>query len=161
MTASQNPTDVGVDDGISPLEGKDAHRSCRIRSDTGQIEQIAELVGHLPAMAHIDCHRGAVQIHRSSVVAETRPQGDDVGDGRSSQRHRGRESCEELCIPFDDPVDLGLLEHELADENRPRVAGAPPGQIPARAGEPVEQGSLQISTHGPDLDRATALASHE
>ena len=42
-------------------------------------------------------------------------------------------------VARDDAFDLGLLQHDLGDEDRVRIAGPSPGQVAALLGEPAEE----------------------
>ncbi len=75
-------------------------------------------------------HRAPVQRHRPAVVAEAGPGVDDVADGGRGTGRRVGEPVQEGVPLGDDPVDLGLLQHHLRHEHRPRVPGPPPRQVP-------------------------------
>ena len=78
--------------------------------------------------------RGAVQAERAPVVAEPLPLADHVR--RRTRRERlGRRPALEPGEPArDHALDLRLLQHHLADEDRVRIARLPPRQI-ATVGE--------------------------
>ena len=40
-----------------------------------------------------------------------------------------------------DPPHLGLLEHELGDQDPIRITGSAPGEVPAVLAEPAEEGA--------------------
>ena len=73
------------------------------------------------------------EVARSAGIAQALPQPQDVGERRRCAVGRLRIGSQE-CPPLGDhPVGLCLLEHDLGDEDRPRVTYRPPWQIPELA----------------------------
>ena len=62
------------------------------------------------------------------VVPEPAPGRDHVGGRRGGERGGGRPACEPRGVALDDAADLRLLEHDLGDEDRVRVARLAPRQ---------------------------------
>ena len=98
--------------------------------------QLGQVVG--PA-ALGDRSRRAVQVDRAPVVAEPLPLDDDVGRRRGGERVDRRPALEPARAARHDAVDLRLLQHHLADEDRVRVGGLPPRQIAPICPEPSEK----------------------
>ena len=73
------------------------------------------------------------------VVAQPLPGVENFPLGGSGKRGKIREAPHPLFIIGDDGGDLGLLEHELGDEDRVGIAGAAPGKIAAVVAIPGEE----------------------
>ncbi|MEY2547020.1 MAG: hypothetical protein QOG48_2137 [Verrucomicrobiota bacterium] len=72
---------------------------------------------------------GGVEIPGAAVVAEALPCVQDVVFARARKRGESRETCEPSIIVRQHGRHLRLLEHELRDENRVRIARAAPREI--------------------------------
>ena len=73
--------------------------------------------------------RGAVQVARTGVVAETGPKMQHFVDGRSGETWQVREACHEALEIRHDRTHLGLLQHDFADPDAVGTAIALPRQI--------------------------------
>src|SRR5256885_2849722 len=96
--------------------------------------------------------RRRAQISRARIVAEPLPRAENL-----TLRGRGKSNCvgeaaEPFIIIWNDGGDLGLLKHELGDEDRVRIGGAAPGKIAAVFAIPGKERSAKgaggISVHG-------------
>ena len=91
-----------------------------VRADTGEHGEVRRPSGGR------DVARRAVERERAAVVAEALPLDDDV------TRRGGRQGCsarpppEPPLVPRDDTLDLRLLQHHLADEDRVRISRPAP-----------------------------------
>ena len=119
-----------------PAEGEAADGVRRVAADSGKL---GEILG--PAMSG-DMLRRPVQVDRAPVVAEPLPRADDLRERRSGERLQGRPPLEPGREARHDALDLRLLEHDLRDEDRVRVASPPPGQVAAVLLEPGSKPSL-------------------
>ena len=72
--------------------------------------------------------RGPVQVDRAPVVAEPLPGADHVGGRSGRERCRRRPALEPREPAGMHALDLRLLQHHLADENRVRILRLPPGR---------------------------------
>ena len=124
---------VRVDRRDLRAERERGDRGRRVRADARQRAQVGR-----PAVAG-DRRRGRVERERAPVVPEAHPGGQDLGARRGRERRRRRPSLEPLQVPRHDPGDLGLLEHDLADEDRVGVGGPPPRQVAALLRVPAQQ----------------------
>ena len=124
---------VDVDGQNRVAEGERGDRVGGIAADAGQLGQV---VG--PAVSR-NLLRGAVERERAPVVAEPLPLPDHVaGRGRGERLH-GRPALEPAPPARHDALDLRLLRHDLADEDRVRIARLPPGQVAAVSAEPGQE----------------------
>ena len=89
---------------------------------------------------------------RAIVVAEALPLEDHLGGRRRSGCLDGRPPFEPARVARHDPLDLRLLQHDLADEDRVRVARASPGKLAGVLPVPRQQQGL----HAPSLVVETA-----
>src|SRR5919106_1136088 len=94
----------------------------------------------------------AVQAQAAAVVPEPLPLADDVGWRRLREGLDRRPALEPGGVTRYDPRNLGLLEHDLADEDRVRVARPAPRKV---AAEPLEPGAERV-LHTSSLRRARA-----
>ena len=75
-----------------------------------------------------DNSSGGVQIARPRVITEALPRVEDVIFRSPSQRGEMGETAEPLIIIWDNGGNLGLLEHELGDEDGVGIASLAPGE---------------------------------
>ena len=120
---------VRVDGQHVAAEREVADRGRGVRADAGQL---GEVVG--PAVRG-DVRRGAVQVHGAPVVAEALPLDDHLGGRRGARARRRSASARATAPARDHALDLGLLQHHLADEDRVGIRRLPPGQRRDRSPE--------------------------
>jgi len=82
----------------------------------------------MAAMSIHDNSSGGVQIARPCVITEALPRVEDVIFRSSSQRGEMGKTAEPLIIIRDNGGNLGLLEHELGDEDGIGIASLAPGE---------------------------------
>ena len=79
-----------------------------------------------------------VEVRRPTRVAEALPQPQHVAERRRRARRRRGERLEEREVLRHHPRHLRLLQHHLAHQDRPRVAGAAPRQVAQPRRGPAE-----------------------
>src|SRR5262249_11592821 len=126
-------------DGRASPVGERSNRAGRVAPDALQGAERLILARKATAVACDRFSRDPVEVHRADVVAKRIPGALDVGDVRGGQRLQGRVAAAELVVIRDDPVHVGLLEHDLRDEQAIRVARLPPGEISLMAPVPAEE----------------------
>ena len=89
--------------------------------------------------------RGGVEIAGAIVIAEALPRVQDIVFRCGGERRKIREAAEPLIIIRSDGGDLGLLEHELGDENGVGVVRAAPRQIATGLTKPAETRRAKLS----------------
>ena len=89
--------------------------------------------------------RGGVQMPRASIVAEALPGMKDLAFRGASQRRESWESAEPLFIIRQNSGDLGLLQHELGDEDRIGIARAAPWKVATMAAIPAQKSATEIA----------------
>ena len=125
----QHAGDVGVDHGDIALERKGQHGAGRVGTDPRERQQRIEVVGQ-PAIVAFDDHlSGRLQVPSSARIPEALPQAQHVAQRCRRARGRVGVGIKERPPLRDHPVGLGLLQHHLGDEDRPRVTLAPPRQV--------------------------------
>src|SRR5205823_2849736 len=107
------------------------------------------------AVSSVHDFSGCMQIARPRVVAETLPRVEDVTFRSPSHRAKIRKAAEPLIIIRDNGGNLGLLEHELGDENGIGIARVTPGKIPAIL--PIPAGQRTDKLIFPKSHRAKGL----
>ena len=134
--SGEHPSDVGVDHRSVGLEGKDQNCTGGVLAHPGQSEQIGQ--GRRELAAGDDLGGRGVQVSRPPRVAEPLPQPQHIAQRCRSACCRRRERGRELLPLRNHPSDLRLLQHHLADENRPGIAGSPPREITQPGHTPFE-----------------------
>jgi hypothetical protein len=134
--ALEDPPHVRVHGQDRVIEREAPYRVGRVAPDSGQLGQVFR-----PAVGG-DASCCAVQVERAAVVAEPLPRTDDVRSGRGRKNLDRWPALEPSEVARDDARDLGLLEHDLGDEDRVRVARLSPGEVAAAAPVPDEEGTL-------------------
>ena len=105
----------------------------------GRARSAASSCGTTPAVVGHHGRRRPVQVQRPPVVAQPRPQADHRRRSRRGAGRRRGEGGQEALVVRHDAVDLGLLQHDLGDEDRPGVTGVPPGQVAPVLLAPLQQ----------------------
>ena len=138
--AAQHPVDVHVARQHVLAEREVPDGCGRIRADAGEHREILgpAVCGHVG--------RRAVERERPSVVPEALPLDDHLGGRRGRERLDRRPALEPAPVARNDPVDLRLLEHHLADEDGVRVPRVTPREVAAGAVVPRQEEGL----HGGD-----------
>jgi len=84
---------------------------------------------------------GRPKVSSARIIAEALPGVQDFLFGSPRQGGEIGKAPHPFIIIRDDGRDLGLLEHELRDEDGVGIAGAAPGKIAAVATVPGEEGA--------------------
>ena len=135
----QKPRGIGVNDTVVTFVREHQHRPRRVRTNARQRQQVIEVVRQDPVVT-LERERGStVQVQCPAVVAKPLPGAQHRTDRSGSTCRGGRKLGQKLLIPVDDPRDLGLLEHQLSNQDRPRITGATPRHIPKRLFPPRQQ----------------------
>ena len=128
--AGEHPGDVRVDDRRIGLEGEREHGPGGVLPDAGEREEGVEVRRQPAAVVGDERRRGVMQVLGPSRVAEAVPHPQHVAERGGCARCRVGELGEERPPLGDDPDHLGLLQHDLGDEDRPRIPGPAPRQVP-------------------------------
>ena len=88
----------------------------RIRAYSGELLQFLGCTWQITAKILYYGLRQLVQVARPTVVPESRPKHNDFCLGRTGKRVQTWESLEEGVILRDDPIHLGLLQHDFGDQ---------------------------------------------
>lgn len=115
------------------------HGICRVTANSWQHFQRMMPPWNDAAMSFQDDLGCAVKIPCAGVVPETLPSMKDVGFRRSGERFQIRETTEPAIEVWNYCGDLGLLKHQLGDEDRIRIPCATPRQITAVFAKPGEK----------------------
>ena len=93
-----------------------------------------------------DLDGGAMEVDGAAVVAEAFPRTHDIADRRGGTGRGIGEAVEERLPAGHDARHLGLLQHELADEDGPRITRAPPREVATVGRGPAQEGVLHQKT---------------
>lgn len=122
-----NASDVGVHDSGIVFEREREDSTRRVRPDTWEREQPWERPRELCEFS--DLLGGQVQVSGATRIAEAEPQPEHLAKRCVATRARCCKRREKRAPLRYDAIYLGLLQHDLAHENRPWVARVPPRKI--------------------------------
>ena len=148
--AAKYPQHVAVDYGQRVSERDAADGGRRVRPETGQPAQDLGVLGQFAAVPGYQHPRGLVQMAGPGIVAEPFPELEHRLLVRRGQRRYVGEGAHEALEIGDDGVDLGLLQHHLAEPHVIGPAVVPPRQAPTVLPVPVQQ-SCHPVRHGAAL----------
>ena len=114
-----------------------------VATDDDRIAQRVGIVGYRATVALDELRGTTVQGHGTPVVAEPRPCTNQLRRPGSGGGLRVREAGEEALVGADHASDLGLLEHDLAHQDRPRFARPAPRQVAPLSRTECEHGAAQ------------------
>src|SRR5258705_1785411 len=134
---------VGIDErGVLAVgEGEDGAR--RVTADAAQALEGGPVIGKLAGVAGHRLAGDAVQAPRAPIVAERAPRLRHVARAGPGEVLEGGIAREELLVLGDDAIHLGLLEHDLRDEDAVGLARPAPRQVAAVPGVPAEEAPLE------------------
>ena len=125
------------------IEGKRCDGIRRIPPDAWQLAHAGDCAWKMAGMSIRDDSSGGVQIARPRIIAEALPRVEDVIFRSPSQRGEMGEAAEPLIIIRDNGGNLGLLEHELGDEDRVGIASLTPGEGAPVAAIPTKKRAME------------------
>lgn len=127
--APEHPGDVAIDERGALAERDRRDRPGGVRPDAGHLAQLRGPPGQRAVPARADRLRARPQVARPRVVAEPRPRREHVVERRPRERGHRREPRHPALPVRDHRGDAGLLQHDLADPDRVRIARAAPRQV--------------------------------
>ena len=156
VDAGEHARDVAVDERRPLAERDRGDRARGVRADAGHLAELCRAPRELAAEPRVDRLRSGVQVARARVVAEAGPRGEHVVERRAGERPHRREPRHPPLPVRDHGRDAGLLQHDLADPDRVRIAGAPPRQIAADLRVMIDHRSRDPLAH----DRSYTASCH-
>ena len=117
----------------------------RVFADARTQLHLLDRFWELPTMSISYDFRSAVKISSAVVITKPLPSVQHFGLQCAREGGKIRESLQPFFIIRQDRADLGLLKHELGDENRIWIAGSAPGEIAAVFAVPSEKCALKGS----------------
>lgn len=144
IEAQEDARDIAIDDRLGLTKDHRGDRSSGVSTHARERPQIARVRRHA-GIKPLDDHPGRpMERTRPAVVPKPRPRSKHLMLIGTGQGLNSWESGQERAEVLQDTRDLGLLEHDLADERGVGVTltldiGAPPGQIAGDAIEPICQ----------------------
>ena len=124
-------------------ESERCNRMCSVLPDSGELLHLDDCPRE-PSLVSLHNSPGcATKIAGASVVPEALPRVQYLVFIGASQRAEIGKPAEPLFIIRDYSCDLSLLEHDLGDEDRVRIACTAPGEIAAVTAIPAEKRSLE------------------
>lgn len=144
--------DICFDDRNGSVECEGGNGVCRVTADARKVQDRFHIFWKSVAVLFHDGDSSRAQIPGARVVAEPLPGVKDVVLGSGSERCEIGKAPEPVIIIRDDGGNLGLLEHELRDEDRVGVGGAAPGKIARVSPVPgkeiaAERGGVRMRIH--------------
>ncbi len=145
--AREHAGDVAVDQRRALAVRDRGDRARRVRADAGDRTQLARMARQLAAESVADDLRAGVQVARARVVPEPGPRREHVVERRGRERGHRRKPRHPAFPVRDHGGHPRLLQHDLADPDRVRVARAPPRQIAAHDREVIDHRGRERAHH--------------
>src|SRR4029453_8338726 len=119
---------------------KSKSRGCvrRIAADARQFGNRRDIAGKGSPVSFLHNLGGGMKISGAVVIAEALPGVEDIVLRSARNGSEARIAAKPFIIIRDHGGDLGLLKHELGDENCVRITGFAPREIAAMAAKPGE-----------------------
>lgn len=143
--ARQNPGRVRLDNGNRTIEGEGSDRVRGVAPDAGKSAKQCWFVRQDASMSILHKFRGGVEMARAAVVTEALPGVENVVRRSAGQGGEIRKSRPPSIIIRHDRGHLGLLKHELGDEDGVGIERPAPWEIATVALEPIEKGAAKLS----------------
>ena len=125
----EDASDIPVDQRRALAERDRRDRAGGVGTDASHVAQLARAPGQFTGPLRIERLRARMQVARARVVAEAGPRGEDVVERRGRERGDRREALHPALPVRDHRRDAGLLQHDLADPDRVRIARPSPRQV--------------------------------
>lgn len=137
--ARQNASGVGFDNWNRLMEREGCDCMCGVFSDARQQTQFFNRARQAALVSLLHDFGSGVEISRAGVVAESFPCTKNIVFRDAGQDGKIRKLVEPFIIIRKHGGDLRLVEHQLGNENRVRIAGAAPREIAAIFAVPAEK----------------------
>jgi hypothetical protein len=141
----EHARDVAVDQRGALAERDRRDRARGVRADPGHVAEVGGGRRDRAGVARDHLGSAAVQVARARVVAEPGPRREHVVERRGGERVHRREPRHPPIPVRDHGRDPGLLQHDLADPDRVRVARPAPWQITARPAVPRDERARDLA----------------
>ena len=137
--------DICFDQWNGSIERKCRNGVRRVTPDPRKRAKIVDLVRQHSAVLTENDFCESMQIARSGVVTQSLPAVENAG--LRSKREGGKigEAAKPLIVIRKDGGDLGLLKHELGNEDRVGVADPPPRQVAPVSAIPTQKGATEAA----------------
>ena len=137
--------DVCFDQWNGSIERKCRDSVRRVTPDARKRAKIVDLVRQHSAMFTEDDFCKSMQLARSGVVTQSLPAVENAGFRSKREGGKIGEAAKPLIIIREDSGDLGLLKHELGNEDRVGVAGPPPWQMAPVSAIPTQKRATEAA----------------
>ena len=141
--AGPHARDVPVHNHIRGVVSNAEDGPCRIVTHARERSRLLIIAAKMSAELFGNDFGGTVKITRAAIVTQSRPEFEHPFQGGARQASDGGKSLKEALVIGDHRRNLGLLEHDLRDQDLVRVARLPPGEVPAVLPEPAQEASLK------------------
>ena len=136
---TEHPDHVAVQDRRRASERDARDGASGVAADAGEVEQLLDCLRDASFVPRQNFSRPALEVAGPGVVAQAGPEPQHLVLRRRGQRGHRWEPLHEPLVIGEDRGDLSLLEHDLRNPDRVRVARLPPGQIPVAGAIPRQQ----------------------
>jgi hypothetical protein len=134
------PIDVSIDGWHLRAKGNRGHGACGVWAESGKLLECVDGAGKVPSEIVRHDTGGFVEISGSAVIAEALPVTKNVCSFRSCEGLHVGELPNEITPILSNTIDLGLLEHDLADPDSVGGRfGPPPREQPLRPRDPLQE----------------------
>jgi hypothetical protein len=133
--------DIRIDRGYRTFVGKTGDGARSVSADSRQLAEVSRIFWkHSPVIPH-DLLSQPMQVGGPAIIAEPLPALSDREYPSGGQSVDIGIRVQEAVIVGLDPRHLGLLEHELGDQDPIRIASSAPREVPPVLAKPAEQGA--------------------
>ena len=125
----EDTANICLDEDGGLVEGECGYGGCGGFSDSRKFQERFDIGGKSAAIRV--CHQFGDFHQRDGapIVSQSMPYPEYVSKRRFVERGKARERCDEAFIFGNDPFDLGLLQHNLGNEDAVGVLCPSPGQV--------------------------------
>lgn len=141
--AGDNAADIGINSRNGEAESEAGDGTGSIGPDTGEGTEGGDIARKIAVKAGGDVLRGGLKADSTLVVAEARPEAQDVAERGEGEGGEIREMAEEVMVVRDDTLYLGLLEHTFGYEDVIGGGILTPGKAAPVAVKPGEECGLE------------------
>ncbi len=158
--AAEHPGDVAIDERRALAVRDRCDRARGVGPDARHLAQLGGAAGQGAAPRGAHLLSAAMQIARARVIAEACPRREDVVERCAGEGVHRREPRHPALPVRDHGGDAGLLQHDLADPDRIRVARTPPREIALHAAVVRDHGpGDRCEVHRPEVYPRSAPSS--
>ncbi len=126
------------------IEAVGQHGGGGIRADSREADQFCLGGGDQATVIGDDFLSCLVKILGAAIIAQATPSNQDVGQRGRGEAKDIRKTGDKAVKLWDHPLNLGLLQHQLANQNKIGIGALPPGHSAEQFAAPLPDEGLKI-----------------